>query len=137
MAGIDYGAVIFKNGKRYKEENLYPKIDELGICFYKCCVENLTDDNDYYWFYGETADGREKFAEEVVFNGLKIKVKKICNSVFTATIFHNGDRYNILFGYGIDCNMRVWNKIKNIYLGKQNAKKVDKWLKKRIDWSKV
>lgn len=132
MAGIDYGAVVFKNGKRYKETHLYPQIDELGISFYKCCVENLTNGEDYHWFYGE------KFVEKIVFNGINIKVKTLIkNDVYTAEIFHNGDRYNILFGYGIDCDMRVWNKIKNIYLGKQNAKKVDKWLKKRIGGSKI
>lgn len=126
MAGIDYGAIVLKNGKRYKGDNLYPSIDELGIVFYKCCVGSIRNDKDYYWFRGE------KFVEKIVFNGISIRVKTLIKyNVYTAEIFHRGDRYNIIFGYGIDNDINIWNRVKTIYLGKTGSRKVDNWLRRR------
>lgn len=126
MAGIDYGTIVFKNGKRYKEESLYPTIDELGITFYKYYV-TTQDGYDGYCFYDD-----KKFVIETVCNGVRIKARKLLDSVFTAEIFHGGDRYNIIFGYGIDNNLKTWDRIKVMYLGKRGARKVDNWLRARI-----
>lgn len=44
---------------------------------------------------------------------------------------YKGDHYNVIYGYGIDPDAKVWNKVKVRYLGKKLAQKVDR-LYKRI-----
>lgn len=125
MAGIDYGAIVFKNGERYKGDRLYPSIDELGFTFYKRWIEKNDDSNIYCVFTGP------RYAWEVDFNNVHIKVKRIANEVYTAKINHNNDNYLVIFGYGIDNDIHIWNKCKIRYLGKRGARKVDNWLRKR------
>ena len=38
---------------------------------------------------------------------------------------YKGDYYNIIYGYGIDPDFNVWNRVKVSYLGKMLARKVD------------
>lgn len=38
---------------------------------------------------------------------------------------YNGNHYDIVYGYGIDPDMKVWDDVKNCYLGKSGARKVD------------
>lgn len=62
--------------------------------------------------------------------GHDIHVKEVSPSVFTATIYYKGDRYNVIYGYGIDPTPRVWNQVKVRYLGKRVSTKVDRLIEK-------
>lgn len=62
--------------------------------------------------------------------GHDIHVKEISSRVHLATIYYKGDRYNVIYGYGIDPTPRVWNQIKVRYLGKRVSNKVDRLIEK-------
>lgn len=56
----------------------------------------------------------------------KIHVKTVVKyKVFLCDVTIDGHHYHVIYGYGIDPNMIVWNNVKNIYLGKRDARKVD------------
>lgn len=124
MAAIDYGCLVFKNGSRYKENELYPYIDELDVQFYKTYMFDKAENNEVFF------DG-EKYSYRITFNNILFRVKKLCDRVYTAYATHEGNRFSIVFGYGIDNNIRIWNKCKIMYLGKTNARKVDNWIRAR------
>lgn len=46
---------------------------------------------------------------------------------------YRGDHYNVIYGYGIDPDIEVWNAVKVRYLGKNVSRKVDK-LYRRLGW---
>lgn len=49
-----------------------------------------------------------------------------CDSrVYWLQFTYRGDHYNVVYGYGIDTNFMVWDKVKVRYLGKRTSKKVD------------
>lgn len=124
MAGIDYGAVVFKNKIRYKSNELYPYIEEIDIMFYKCGMV-YNNDEGYIWF------DEGKFHWNFELNNVCYNVKRIAESnVFKASIFDKTtkDKYIVIFGYGIDNSTRVWRECKEVYLGKKVAKKVDRIL---------
>lgn len=124
MAGIDYGAVVFKNKIRYKSDKLYPYIEEIDTLFYKCGME-YDNDKKYMWF----EEGKCRWNFEL--NNVCYNIKRIAESnVFKANIFDKTtkDKYVVVFGYGIDNSTRVWKMCKEVYLGKKVAKKVDKIL---------
>lgn len=124
MAAIDYGTVVFKNGKRYKPEDLCPVIDELGgIVFYKCSLQYDDTSQEGVWF-----NVANKISFHFEFAGASWHVKKICPGVYHARGTANGDLYDIIFGCGIDSQKWIWNEFKVEYLGKKNARKVDKIL---------
>lgn len=125
MAAIDYGAIVFKNGERYKGDQLYPKIDELGIRFYKC---DIIHDEDHYSF----SDPFKKVFEFEI-NGAKFKVKKIAQLVMNVEILYQGDSYHAIFGYGIDNKKEFWDHVKYIYHSKADARKIDNVLN-RLDF---
>ena len=37
-----------------------------------------------------------------------------------------GDNYTVVYGFGIDDNKRIWNKIKADWLGKRLSRKIDR-----------
>lgn len=131
MACIDYGTVIFKNGKRYKADELFPVIDGLDIIFYKCCVEDLNE-NVHRWF---GFDNKKSY--RFCHNNNNYWVKEICDRVYSCSVYDGQDRYFIIFGYGIANGKECWDDIKNIYLGKKNAKKVDRILNRFEDWREL
>ena len=51
---------------------------------------------------------------------------------FHLSMDYKGDHYHVIYGYGIDCSRKVWDRVKESYAGKAVAKKVDKLLNKII-----
>lgn len=124
MAAVDYGTVIFKNGRRYKADELFPIIDELDLYFYK----HLMMHDGQSW--GFLDDPRKK-AHHLSFDGIKCKVNEIARGVYKATIFGGGDRYSVVFGYGIDPDADLWEKfVKPRYYSKRDARKVSNVLRR-------
>lgn len=100
--------------------------EQMTFCFYKCRMVVLVGKQFYkeYWCGFDEFVGRKSVYVHA--NGICVKVRKVCPGVYCASLNYNESHYHIVFGYGIDTNPNVWNKIKVRYLGKNNAKKVDK-----------
>lgn len=47
---------------------------------------------------------------------------------------HNGDKYEVIFGYGIDPDEKVWNDIKNDSYGftEREIEKIDSWFNEKL-----
>ncbi len=203
MAAIDYGAVIFKNGKQvnhslfmdmleavgwvdvprilYEDCNFVdngcsdcgncprstkkhysdPRLGEwdsvVGDCRGKVLDRSKQIDGNYYAYIGDQhltfcfyktwcdvfVDGVESnvFGEVWSFcdrwysirgevDGRKYHLKRIGKWVYDFSIKYKGDQYHVVFGYGIDPNRRLWDKIKVRYVGKRLAWKVDRLYEK-------
>lgn len=117
MAAIDYGIVIFKNGIRYKGDELFANIDGF---------------EDGY-FYKMPAIAMESRYPQKVWHGNKIDVKEIAPCVYHSRVYKDGDVYNVISGYGIDNDRFVWDRIKHIYHNKRDVRIIDRILNK-YDW---
>lgn len=49
-----------------------------------------------------------------------------CGRVLWLQFSYKGDHYNVVYGYGIDPDPKVWNAVKVRYLGKKLAQQVDR-----------
>lgn len=142
MAAIDYGAMVFLNGRRVYESYLYPEVlfADLKIVCYKHWCEISMRGELALVLYGvyERKDGISMFdlprhrisAHYRIGGKYTIHVKEITPGVQRLKISHNGMHLTILYGYGIDNNPKVWGKTKVLYLGKYRAKIVDKEIAK-------
>lgn len=48
------------------------------------------------------------------------------------SLYYKGDHYKVIYGYGIENNYYIWEKIKVQYLGKKDSKKVQRLLDRYI-----
>lgn len=82
-----------------------------------------------YWGarpFDEERTGWERMGTKFNVGGVDFRIKAILpGQVHSLSFNYNGDYYNVVYGYGIDPNMRIWNEVKNRYLGKRGARKVD------------
>lgn len=164
MAMIDYGALVFHNGKLLNENQFFMEMqDSVGwndegnqdclngnyfayvgdaeatVAFYKYYCEFSYEFNncrtDYFaWWKKEC---KNCCVANVDYRGMKIKFRKITDgaSVTDAEIHYKDKIYHVIFGYGIDCNLKVWNEIKCRYVGVTNAKKIDNLILRYLDKS--
>lgn len=68
-----------------------------------------------------------RFSFTIERGGVKIKVKALNDKkdAFYARFHYKGDLYEVVYGYGIDSNPCVWNKVKHIYTDKKTIRFVD------------
>lgn len=94
--------------------------------FYKNTAVLLVDGVEKWYFWGmdDKAD-RNRKSRWFECGGVRIHLKEISDRVHYMSFQYKGDFYNIIYGYGIDAFPETWHKIKNRYLGKVNARKVD------------
>lgn len=136
MAVIDYGAVLFKNGVQQNHELFMerpdvPEIDEsyfvyagddhIRVAVYKIYAYAWLDHRCFMWWHCPTGK-----SDHTVVDGVDIHIKALSSNVFWMKFTYNGDHYNIVYGYGIDPDMGIWNNAKVDYLGKRLARKVDR-----------
>lgn len=113
--------------------------EHLTICFYRVKSEIIVDkksvltlwrlfDNDEQWVY----DWNHK-SIKIILDDIIIFVKCITeqDNVYHMKFYYNGDYYDIVYGYGIDPDMKLWNKIKKDYYYKVDSRKIEN-LYKRI-----
>jgi hypothetical protein len=62
------------------------------------------------------------------YNGFKFDIKKVGNCIYNLHMDYKGKHYHILYGYGIDPDMKVWNRVKYDYGTKKDVRYVDKFL---------
>lgn len=100
--------------------------EKMTFCFYKCRMVILVGKQFYkeYWCGFDEFVGRKSV--HLSANGIDVRVRKVCPGIYWARFVYGGNHYNVIFGYGIDTNPRVWNSVKVRYLGKADSKSVDK-----------
>lgn len=99
----------------------------LTLAFYKNKVKVCVDGKpvDEIWWNSEDTKTIHK-SHYYTYGGITFHIKTITDySIHMLSVCIDGDFYNVIFGYGIDSDMRIWNKIKVKYLGKKLARKVD------------
>lgn len=116
MSAMDYGVVIFKNGMRYKGDELFANIDgfEDGY-FFRIPIIARTYNSQKVWHEN------------------KIDVKEIANGVYRSRVYKDGDVYNVISGYGIDNDKSIWDRVKYAYHNKRDVRIIDRMLNK-YDW---
>lgn len=129
--GVDYS-------NQYLANNYFAYIgdSDLTLAFYKrtCRVswkdnQDIIEHNlDWASYYESSHIKSRKFTQR----GVTFRIREISSSVYLCSLDYKGDHYNVIFGYGIDIEMDIWNKVKNSYLGKKDARKVDNLLKRLV-----
>lgn len=127
-AGID---VI--NGNYYA----YIGNKHFTLAFYKqkmaICIDGKLKEEIWMHFNEKT---QNKKSVHLTIEGYTIDIKDIAEgSIFDTHVSIDGSHYHVIFGYGIDPDMKVWNRVKVQYLGKKFSKKIDNlinryWTKK-------
>lgn len=56
---------------------------------------------------------------------VNVHIKEINYNVFECRFTYKENQYLIIYGYGIDTDMDVWDRTKNHYLAKKAVKKID------------
>lgn len=142
MAAIDYGTMVFLNGIRIYENQLYPEVmfaDLKVVCYKHYCEISLGDElvldlhgvyerkpgSTVFDFYGHRISAHYNIGGKYM-----VHVKEITPGVQRLKVSHNGMHLTILYGYGIDNNPKVWHDIKVRYLGRYRARIVDKAISK-------
>ena len=126
------------NGVQIKVSHLEPELQiDKG--------EDIGTWKDYVRENWEEATGDEKLSQ--LENGsklYKIFLKKLKRKASARNVYkdrtqrwiaeweHNGDKYEVIFGYGIDTNENVWNDIKNDSYGftEREIRIIDEWFAK-------
>lgn len=142
MAAIDYGVMVFLNGRRIYENQLYPDVkfaDLKIVCYKHYCEISLGDEilldlhgvyerkpgSTVFDFYGHRISAHYNIGGKYM-----VHVKEITPCVQRLNVSHNGMYLTILYGYGIDNNPKLWHDFKVRYLGKYRARIVDKAIAK-------
>lgn len=142
MAAIDYGTMVFLNGRRIYENQLYPEVmfaDLKIVCYKHYCEISLRDElvldlhgvyertpgSTVFDFYGHRISAHYNIGDKYM-----VHVKEITPGVQRLKVSHGGMRLTVLYGYGIDNNPKVWDETKVLYLGKHRATVVDKEISK-------
>ena len=112
--------------------------EDLTIAFYKyiyliCSKEKCINDALSNYSYRTDLKSIHLYVDETKTH---IDIKNISYRIRHLTMIYKGDRYNVIFGYGIDPSTKTWNKIKYKYLGKRLARKIDR-IYSRIEESVV
>jgi len=120
------GNVIEKN--RIKNNYFaYIGDEDLTIGFYKYWFVIYTNKKEFNYAFS-----LKKKAYTFNINGAHIHMKSLddANRVWKCEMSYKGNKYTIVYGYGIDSNIETWNSVKYKYLDKKLANKVDRIYKK-------
>lgn len=100
--------------------------NRIAICIDKKYVDEI------WWNQDKNKINHKSFY--YTYNNITIHIKTILNGIYLLSVTINNAHYNVIYGYAIDPNLTVWNKIKVKYLGRKNAKKIDNLINKL--WTK-
>lgn len=137
MAAIDYGVMVWMNGRRVCKDFLYPKIyfeNGLMIHCYKqyADIYEVGNTDPLRSFSGAVrCDGgvlQDNHAVSVRFsmNGARFHIKHLGYNVYQMKVSIGMNHYTIIYGYGVDNEIETWNRCKRDYLGRKGAKEIDK-----------
>ena len=121
-AGDCRGVRIVNSGKLDGNYYAYIGDKDLTFGFYKrwCAIS----------YHGERQEdvygtGGNKMSASFKVGDVSFKIRWVCGGVLHFSMVYKGDYYHVVYGYGIDPNEKIWEKVKNRYLGKKRARKVD------------
>lgn len=126
MAYNDYGVLIKKNKKIVLEHNDCIKINGLNIrfCYRNIIVGNNKDYHNDLWLCDlESYTNRypyKKYRMKKEVNDIKINSKRLDDYRYYTIISYHNDLYEIIHGYGIDCNLELVYCITNKLMNKLN-----------------
>lgn len=113
--------------------NYYAYIGDknLTLAFYKtmCAIYKDGKYVDTIWGCRDKDSKRHKVLR-FEYGGAQIIIRSVYYTISHMSISYKGDHYNVIYGYGIDPCMRVWNRIKNQYIGSKASRDVDKLIKR-------
>lgn len=112
--------------------------EHLTICVYKTYSTFLVDKVTFMNYIGCRKDGTGINHKSCRFQiaGARVVLRALSPLVMHMAVDYDGNHYHIIYGYGIDPNLGVWNKVKKQYLGPVLSQKVDRLyarLRKTID----
>ena len=105
---------------------------EFVVGFYKWCVSLWSKEKK--WFYWMNWDFGGKMSIHLEFYGVKMHFKAITEDrrVYHGRFYYKGDLYEVVFGYGIDPNQKIWNRVKKQYCDKKTIRFVDNfWIESK------
>lgn len=120
---------------RYIDHNYFAYVGDhhFTAAFYKFEAVLLIDKAEKRYIWGmDDATTRNRKSKWFECGGVNIHLKEITERSHLMSFQYKGDFYNIIYGYGIDSNPEIWHKIKNRYLGKKGARKVDNLYRKLL-----
>lgn len=148
----DYSVVIsdckdnvFKSGNNIDGNYfVYVGDEHLTVAVYRHTGRIIEDKKIYHDFWGSEKYDANRWFEDwrhlstrTNIAGVDFHFKSIvCGFVDSVGFTYKGNRYDIVYGYGIDPDMKTWNNVKNDYLGKYCAKKVDNLFRRIKESSK-
>lgn len=153
VAAIDYGVVVFKNGicqnwnRQFQDpvEGVGWEVPNEASGYAYAGDKHFTVSVDGYRSYfmvdgkivreqlGCQRPGGESYvvhrmSSRFDVGGVRVTIKDISNTadVYWMSFAYREQRYDIVYGYGIDPNFKVWNRVKVEYLGRRISRKVDR-----------
>lgn len=137
MAGLDYGVMVFRNGEQIYKDRLYPdvEVNDIKISCYKCWCDIKTrcDAISFFQAYQDKPNLNLRYDPKSTWfrsGGFNFHLDEVCWDVYRLRFSIDDQHYTIIYGYGIDNDMDVWDKIKVLYLGKKRARAVDRAISK-------
>lgn len=105
------------DGKTYNDEYIidgnyfvYFGDEEFLFCIYKNLLRAVVNKKEVYDFYFN--DEENKIIKHYNLKDASIKIKKIySNNKLHAMIQYKGNKYEVIYGYGIDNNVKIFKKI--------------------------
>ena len=101
--------------------------EALTFCFYKYYMIAVVDKKVALSLHGADTDYKDQghMSYRGALNGTMFSVRVVDPHVCHFSMVYNGDVYHVIYGYGIDQDMKIWDRIKTKYLGRSSARKVD------------
>lgn len=105
--GTVYSDVYVIDGNYF----IYFGDENILFCVYKTLLRAVVNSNEVYDFYFDYNE--KKVVKYFEINGSTIKIKKICDQYnkIHASVQYNGNRYEVIYGYGIDNNVKTFRDI--------------------------
>ena len=105
---------------------------DFTIAFYKTSATIVSNGKQYsIHSNSEIGDCSIRYMSHTyTINGHSFHIKSIDERVYILSARIDGHMYHVIYGNGIDTDLKLWNEIKVRYLGKKTAKTVDKYIDK-------
>lgn len=100
---------------------------KLTLAFYKTVCNVYVDGMKVAELWGTRDDNGERHKVlRQKYGDIEAVIRSIAPCINVLSVKIDGDSYHVIYGYGIDSDLGVWNEQKVHYVGKTAAKNVDK-----------
>lgn len=101
------------------------------VGFYKYMIMTwYKGEQKIHWF---REDYNNRYSVYLEVGGTKMKFKALSRykQAYYGRFHYKGDLYEVVFGYGIDSDQKIWNRVKKTYCDKKTIRFVDKFWKEK------